>query len=78
MVWIQNKLKVFLETWPGTPPTPTKTREPGTLFLSAVAIELVVGLQNKLAEVLVHVLGVKKNVSTVLGNSAGKASNFQP
>ena len=56
---------------------PMKQGKLVVLFLTAVAIAIVVGYPNKLAEVLVHVLGVKKCLYS-LGNSAGKASNFQP
>ena len=77
MSWRQ---KFFLSVFGNSARNPANSDENNgnwNFCLPAVAIELVIGLQNKLVEVLVHVLG-KKNVFTVLGNLAVKASNFQP
>ena len=59
----------------GNPPNFQQNEWTSEIFLrTAVARMLVIGGANKLAEVLEHVLGVKK-YKRVFENSASKASN---
>ena len=68
-------LKVLWEILLGTLPTFNKTREEWEIILRMpVAEVLVIRCENKLAEVLEHVLGMNKYKKS-LENSAEKASN---